>query len=245
MKNCFNVILIFFISTSLFSQQSNQTDSVVSKKKRFERKSIDGNTEVYLDLAWSNTFRKIEESASLLAKPLGEKVNEKPLKIWSYGIGFRTYLHQNVALGIGLNYLRNGETFLYNSTDSDSSYSYTNEYSYISLPIRLQYVKGEKIKIMGGISLFPQLINNLTKSEKWITTENEEITKKSKTAENLNSLVFSAGFNAGLQYKFTKLSSVFIMPEYRLQLNNTFSNQYSYRHFANAFTINFGLIYQL
>lgn len=220
---------------------NNVTDTL--KKTKKERKNIDGSTEVFLLNSWSNSTRVIEQNNSVFSKSLGKLTDEKSLKIWSFGLGFRNYLSKHFVFEGGISLLRNGESYAYQQ--SDSSFNYETKYTYMAMPIRFQYVRGSQIKFFAGASIFPQMLMRYKQAQHWTNSKNENKKLDITDKEYYNSIVLSAGVNVGLQIKISKFTSLFVMPEYRWQLTNSLLPINSYRHYARVFSLNFGLTYQL
>jgi len=227
-------------------KEIKNTESIADttpKKQRPERKNVDGSTEVFFSSAWSNSYRKLIPNEDFLPKELGIRADEAPLKIWSYGVGFRSYVHKHIVFEGGLSLLRNGESYSFKG--EDSTFTSKSIYTYVSVPIRLQYVIGDQIRFFAGGSFFPEIINRYKETSEWTNSKNETKSIVSKDKQALNSMVFSAGLNAGVQAKLGKYMSVFVMPEYRWQLTSSYTKLNYYKHFARVFSVNFGLIYQL
>ncbi len=224
--------------------KNEQTVSdTTSKKKRSERKNVDGTTEIYLTSAWSSSTRVLETRSDAFAKPLGIKADETPIMIWSYGFGFRNYLHKHIVFEGGMSLLRNGE--MYTLIGDDSSYKYVNTYTYIAMPLRLQYATSGDFKFFIGGSAFPQIMYLYKHKETWVDNNNQTTTTIDKDKSPYSSFVFSAGINAGFQAKFSKYTSFYFLPEYRWQLTNSYTKIGNYGHYARVLSVNFGLIYQL
>lgn len=227
-------------SKTKIEQYNNDT---TKRNKRFERKSIDGSTEIYFNAAWANSYRKLIPNEDFVPKELGKRADEKPINVWSYGVGFRNYVHKNIVFEGGISILRNGETYSYSG--EDSTFLQKTIYTYVAIPVRIQYVTGDQIRFFGGGSFFPEMINKFNQTSKWTNAKNEEKSEVVKDKQALNNMVFSAGINAGIQANLGGLTSIYVMPEYRWQLSSTYTNLNYYKHFARVFSINFGLIYQL
>ena len=93
---------------------------------------------------WSNTFRRLEENDGLFGDSIGARGDETAYNRWSFGIGIRSMLSKNFMFEGGMAYMRNGEQ--YSFSGADTSYTYTSQYSYISMPIKLYYTLETNLK---------------------------------------------------------------------------------------------------
>lgn len=213
------------------------------KSKNTEKRELIGSTELLFNSSWSNSDRKLVENGEKYGKPLGIRVDETKLSTWSYSLEFRNYLTKSIALQAGLSYLQNGER--YDFKDTDTAYNYKSTYTYIAMPIRFMYYHGDKIRLIGGGSLIPAMLNKNKKTENWTDRNDKETSASLSTTTGYNSFIINASVQAGVQVKFSNSFAVYVMPEYRWQLNSSYIDYAAYKHFARVFQLNFGLVYQL
>lgn len=254
-KKYTSLIYSVLVSTVFFAQISTGEGKKMDEQGKLDPdkktiakqpRELDNQTAIYFNANWSNTSRKLEENTGLFSKELGKRIDETSANFWSFGLGIRTDLKNNFRFSIGLGYLKNGEK--YSFVGNDSTFNYTTTYSYISMPLVLDFVYGKKLKFNIGGGLVPQMMMNYNQNQKWTNAQNTEgkfIDKRKGTDQTFNQMILSALINAGVQYKYGKLWSIYIMPEARFQLTNTYSKNAPYSQKAIAMGLNLGLTYQL
>lgn len=245
--------LVVFVMSSSFgigqielSKESTVKQEKEKKtKKEKERRDKDSlsATSLYFNANWSYTPRKLIENEGLFAEPLGERANETPGNKWSFGLGFRNQVHQNVAIEGGLAFMRNAEKYSFEGTDT--SYLYKTEYSYIAMPIKVYYTYGKSIKLLAGIGITPQMFVRYKQDREWKTTEGKQESETFKTTTGFNSFVISGTVSAGVQFELGDRWSIQLIPEYRIQLTSSNDKLDAYKHYASALGINAGLVIKL
>ena len=66
-----------------------------------------------------------------------------------------------------------------------------------------------------------------------------------KERNGYSSFVLSAALNVGVQYQFSDNWTLLFMPEYRIQLTDSYESTDSYNHFGRALGFDIGLTYKL
>lgn len=239
---------ILLISFSLFGSNiiaqmeigGDQEDTLVEKREApIVIEERNDATEIYFVSNWSRTFSILTESKGLSAKPLGEREFEESLDIWSFGVGYRTRVNKYLSIQGGISYLRNGESYTYETTDS--LFTYNTTYAYIAMPIKALFTYGNEIKLFAGGGFTPQLFSSYRQDQEWKTAKNaigkETIQKKN----GYSSFVLSASINIGVQLKFSEKWALLFMPEYRIQLTDTYNELDAYDHFGRALGFDLGL----
>jgi len=244
MKKFHLLSILFFSIFSFFSGaqivSSERTKKVVSSNKTIKTKS----TEVYAGSNFSISNRTLKVNEGLFGKELGERANEQSLNVWSFGVGFRHHFKKPFSLDAGISIIQNGESYRFE--ESDTSFSYQTTYTYIAMPIHFNYTKGEKLKVIGGIGLTPQLFTRFKQNQEWKTKTNQEESETITTRTgNYNSFVISGTIQAGLSYLLNQKTSFYFIPEYRIQFNSSYSTNSGYLHYSRVFGVNFGLSYIL
>lgn len=242
-RNLFGLFILVLISKNSYSQVEITRESTDDEKKEEKLSELDGNTEVFFLANWSNCSRNLLINEGLFAEPLGERENEESLNTWSFGLGFRNQFLKKMYWEGGISYLRNGESYLFE--ESDTMYNYQTRYAYISMPVKVYYTMGNDFKFYFGGGLIPQLFSSYQQNIKYRTTQNSEVQEEIKTFNGINSFVLSIALNAGMQVKLGNKWSVFLFPEYRYQLNSTYSTTEPYKHYNRAIGLNMGLTLQL
>lgn len=240
---------IFFLVTAFsgWTQVELGGDEPVKKEEKKkevkEKRKQDGSTEIYLVSNWSHTSRKLESSAPPFGDPLGEREFEKNLNRWSFGIGFRNRLSKYVSIQGGISYMRNGESYLFE--DTDTLFKYTTTYSYIGMPVKALFTYGDEIKFLAGGGITPQLFINYIQEQEWRDSVDATGDEKIKEQNGYSSFALSAAFNIGVQFQFSDNWTLLFMPEYRIQLTDSYDKTDSYNHFGRALGFDIGLTYKL
>lgn len=244
------ILLLFINSLTCFSQIKIGGEEEVPKKQESVKvepsnskvkKVAAGDVELYFGTNWSMTNRKLVTNDNIFGDSLGKRADETGVPNWSYGAGFRTKLHKYVMLEGGISYIRNSETYRYEQPDT--SHSYTNNYSYLSMPIKVYFTYGEKrLRWMVGIGGIPQMALKFKQSGTYVNSNNVETTETISTKIGYNSFVFSFVANAGIQYKYGTNWSIYILPEYRMQLTSSYLPANKYKHYGTAIGVSFGLV---
>lgn len=245
------ILLALTTTTIVYSQieisgdvEPMDTLSKAEKRKLVERKK--STTEFFVITNWSSTTRKLIENPTnggVFAHPLGERENETTLNTWSYGIGIKDRIHEYLTWEGGISFLKNGEQYSYETTDT--LFSYTTTYSYISMPVKLYFTYGDNIKLLAGGGLIPQMFLKYKQDRIWINANNTKTTENYSTQNGYNSFVISAVANIGVQVSMGNRASLLFMPEYRIQLSSSNIKESPYKHFGRALGFNIGLSYFL
>jgi hypothetical protein len=238
----FSLLLIFTLNFDCHSQVLVGSDETSSEKKTKPKKQIDGSSAINFTTNWSSTSRSLLENEAPFGDSLSYFKNETPLNTWSFGLSISNKVNSFIKWEGGICILRNGER--YSFAQGDSSYSYTTRYSYIGMPIKLVFNYGETINFYGGFGLIPQIFLGYNKAVKWTNNDgaSDGETLKVKEGYAPSSFVLSTVFNVGISMKIQERWSVFVSPEYRLQLNSSFDEKDEFIHKARALGISFGLI---
>ena len=246
-KQSIALILVLATTFSGWSQVELGGDEEPKKEaekgKVKDKRAQDGNTEIYLVTNWSNTSRKLEMSAPPFGDPLGEREFETSLNRWSFGIGFRNRVSKYVSVQGGISYMRNGESYLFE--DTDSLFKYNTTYSYIAMPIKALFTYGEELTFFAGGGITPQIFTSSVQQQEWRDAVDATGDNEIKEQNGYASFVLSAAFNIGVQYQFSDNFTLLFMPEYRIQLTDSYEKTDSYNHFARALGFDIGLTFKL
>ncbi len=228
-------VLTILLFLPLFSHAQIETGKVnggkLSKPKKTkhivkDQKVIeDPNTILYFGGGFGMAFRDLTENKGLFGKPLGERVNETNIVVPNFTLGVKTKLKQNLFLDLGVSYAMSGEEYSYKL--EDSTYKYRATYSYFAIPIKIQYITGNKWKMIAGIGIQPQIFAGFKKEITWndaVGKSGEQTIKK----EDIQFFSIAALANLGVNWQFRKNTSLFLLPEIRYDLSNTYLKQAPY-----------------
>ena len=243
-------IAFIFVLVTTFSGWSQvelggeeEPEKEVKEGKVKEKRAQDGSTEVYMVTNWSYTNRQLGVNDAPFGDPLGIRQYEQSLNKWSFGIGFRNRVSQHISIQGGISYMRNGESFLFEN--ADSLFKYETTYSYIGMPIKVLYTYGEELTLLAGGGITPQLFTSYVQEQEWRDAVDATGDDKIKEQNGYSSFVVSAAVNIGVQYQFSDNVTLLFMPEYRIQLTDSYEKTDSYNHFARALGFDIGLTFKL
>jgi len=250
------IIFCFFMNylTGISQIQiGGETEAPIEEKKKEKEQKpekvkqiqqAEASTEIFIGGNWSMTNRKLVENDNVFGDTLGERAKETGIGEFAYGLGIRSKLHKFLLFEGGISYLKNGESYSFSGVDS--SYSYTNNYQFIGMPLKLYFIYGEKkLRFQVGAGVIPQMALKFKQTSKYQTKAGEEVSETLKTKNGYNSFVFSFVANVGIQYKFLPSWSVYLQPEYRLQLSSSYLKTNPYKHFGNAIGVSLGCVLTL
>lgn len=219
-------------------------DTLIKLKNNISpKREIDGSTEIFFGPGWSKSYRKLIVNEGLYEAPLGNRADEINYSTWSYNLGFRNYMSKHLAFEGGISFLKNGESYQFEGLDS--TFNYQSTYSYTAMPLKMVYCYGNEIRFIGGGGIIPQLFYQYRQEQQWTNQLNESGKASIKTKDGYNTFVVSAVVSAGIQIRYSTSWSIYVIPEYRWQLNSSYLVTDSYKHYARVFGINFGFAYQL
>src|SRR5690606_27624532 len=128
------ILFFFFISLTSFGQiqvggdtKEEKPEKKAKAEKQKEEKTSDEATEVFLGVNWSKTNRRLETNKNIFGDSIGPRADEVGINTWSFGLGVRAKVNRFLLFEGGISYLKNGEKYDFQGTDT--SYSYTNEYN--------------------------------------------------------------------------------------------------------------------
>lgn len=243
----FLIIGLKSISTNAQVELSTETTKENNKKVKQEKVKAekDQKTEVFVLGNWSFTTRKLIPNEGLFGDSLGERANETGLGTWSAGLGLRNSITDYLKWEGGIAFFQNGEKYSFSSEVNDSSYSYTNKSMYIAMPLKLYYTYGKSIRLMVGVGIVPQMFLRHRQNLVYTTANNTEVEEETKTKIGYSPFTISAVFNAGVDFQVGQSWSVFVMPEYKMQLTSSYVDNSPFKHFGRSIGLNVGVSIQL
>jgi hypothetical protein len=250
MKGFILLLAVLFYTNSAISQILIGEPTSTSKKeekKQVETAKVDtiskkrkeSTTAAYLVSNCSKSYRLLEKNGDIYGDTLGVRADEKNLTTWSFGIGMQSQINKHLMWDGGIALLRNGESYSYSATDS--SFSSQTYYSYISMPVRINYTIGKDIKLYAGVGLIPQMFTGYRQEQQWTTSTNAKVEETLKTKNGYNSFVLSSVFNLGLIINFQNNWSLMVSPEARIQLTSSYQKLDGFVHKGRAYGVTFGL----
>jgi len=214
-----------------------------AKTVRVKRVPTDGMDETvyFAGMNINQSFRKLEENVSPYGDPLTYRVDETPLLRTGFQIGMRNRFHSLASYEVGLSWDKFGETYNYQAEEDDSSFTYTNTYSYISLPVQVYVTQGKDLRYFVGGGIQPMLAMKNTYEERYTDSLGGQFETIVKRADGMSGLTVNLLVSAGVQWRFSKLFSLYAIPSYVYGLTSTFGKQESYRHYIRSWNFRCGL----
>jgi hypothetical protein len=216
-------------------------DKTNSTKKE---KSIDGSSSIRFGTNWSYTMRKLYENRAPYGDSLGNRTTETNLNCWSFGLGITNKLNAYLSWTGAFAYLKNGENYSFADEVIDSTFRSTTTYSYLALPLQLDFSFGKAVVFYAGVGVVPQILSRYKQERSWKvgnSAEREEVWKV-KPDYGPNMFVFSVVSHCGLRLNMDNTWGVFFEPQLRFQLSSTYQEQDSYIHKNRSYGFNFGIL---
>lgn len=224
----------------------NQQPKVRTAKPAKEKRPIDFSSvesQIFLGGFLGSSDRVLRENASVFGDPIGQRETEGPLLTGGFETGVRTKLSERFRLSFGVSYATYGEQ---NSVAiSDSSFNYVNRYSYVGLPIAIQYIRGNRLRFVSGIGLQPNLFVRGRQENEAISPAGVSTEGSITYREEMNFFTLQGIAQLGLEYQFGARAACHLIPEYRFQFTNSFTNQAAYVHQVRWFGARFGLVFTI
>jgi hypothetical protein len=238
---------IFFLFVGIqWSPAQLEISANTKEDEKLKEKNVnEHSTALFLGANWSQTSRILSPNTGYFGEELGERAVEGSLNTWSYFLGVRGELKAGFFWDGGLAFLQNGESYSYKNPATDSSFSYKTTYSYVGMPLKINYAYGKALRIYGGAGLLPQMFFGYKQQQEWTTVENRGFTNDITTKSGYNSFVLSAVASIGLELSIHNNWRIFASPELRWQLNSSYLSQDAYIHKGRVYGITFGLIRNL
>ncbi len=200
---------------------------------------------VYVGAGKLNSFRSLTPNKAPYGKELGIRADETKTKCWNFDAGYLTQVHPHVLIDAGVSLAQFGESYRFESTSTDSSYAYTNQYGMIALPIQAYATIGSDFQLYLGGGIQPQLLQSF-KTQLEVGDSLGNVSKNTTNyLENGAGFSLSARASAGLVWKLQKNISIYVNYTYTQGLTNTYADQEKYVHKAYSHGIRYGLVYSL
>lgn len=250
MKILFSIVLSLCSALSFGQIELSEESEIVKEERKKEKKMasekqmVNSTVEIIGYSTWSSTSRILEMNDEPYGDSLFERANEGGLNTWSFGLGLRSHHGNYFSWEGSIAYIRNGESYLFEETDT--MYSYKSTYSYIGMPLMAYFnYKKNFVTFYAGGGVVPQMFTGFRQDVLYRTETNHEVEESSKTTIGYNSFVLSVKAACGVELNLGKSTSVFVFPEYRYQLVSSLEKIADYKHFAKSLNIKFGLSYKL
>ena len=189
--------------------------------------------------------RTLTENKDPYGEPVGLRADETGFQAWSFQLGMRNRFAHSWSYDVGGSIDRMGESYEYDDPDTDSTFSYTNRYTYFALPAQVFYTYGKDLRFFIGGGVQPQLLMGYRQEQEWTTSLQSTDRQDVKIEKGLNSFVFGVVASAGVQVRMGKSGSVYVLPAMLWNLTSTYDKQAEYIHKGYSFNLKFGLIFHI
>ncbi|TSJ46730.1 outer membrane beta-barrel protein [Fluviicola chungangensis] len=227
------------------AKKKNATESGKADKDPSQKYDPDAGLmdfTAFIGAGYSIGSHKIETNEGLFGRPVGKRADENMINRWTYQVGVRNRIHRFWTFEAGLAIDRYGESYKYESTTSDSAYSYDRAYNMLALPIQMYFTYGKRVQFLAGAGIQPYIpLSMKTKTTILDSLGSDVSPEDAKTIEGLNSAGINLLFSAGIQYRFSRYFSAYLIPCYSLGLTNIYGKQEPHKEWLNALNIRFGM----
>lgn len=198
-------------------------------------------TRYYFESQRMQMFRALVPNDAFLPTPLGNRANELNLKAWSHQIGICMGLSEHFFIDGAVSWMQNGESYVFASLDSDSTFNYQTHYRYLALPIQIKYTRGDQFKIYGGLGLIPALYQGFKQDIQWTNALGAQYDEQITVNNTMNSFIFSWVSSIGIEAQLDSNYAFRLGAMYRAQLNNSYSPFGNFIHGSVGWGLQFGL----
>ncbi|MCB9223547.1 MAG: hypothetical protein R2780_04730 [Crocinitomicaceae bacterium] len=209
-----------------------------NSKDKMNRDSLSGTT-FYLTYLYNWGSRKFEDNSPYNA--YAEWEEQKP--DFSNGVTGGVFLpvSGNLMLDLGVTFFGHKEQYTYDDPNSDSTFSYTQSYIQLGMPLKLRYAYGDKFQIFGFAGVTPVNILNVRYISNYTTALGTLIELPvEKHKEKLSQFNLMTNVGVGFTYNMDWIGITFY-PEYRQHLFNTYNSQKPVYHRMYGIGLNAGL----
>jgi len=207
--------------------------------------SFDTSSSIYVGFGYLNTFRDLMPNENHLNTPLGERASEISRWLPNFSLRIGIPVMKVFKINGGIEFQQNGESYIWNSSDSDSSFAYQTSFRYISMPVHLSIEYGKKLRVYGSTGISPGIFNSYLQKQQWQVAEGSDFSDEISVQNDCNSFVISLQADFGVHYSINSDIGVQLTAHYRKQLNNTYKEFEDYVHKAYALGMNFSVTYRL
>lgn len=197
---------------------------------------------VFIGAGYSIGSHKIEPNGDLFGRPVGKRADEKMVNRWTYQAGIRNRINRFLSFEAGLSLDRYGESYEYKSPTSDSAYSYDRKYNMLALPVQLYFTYGNRVQLLAGVGFQPYIPMSMKLNTTVADSLGNDVSPDDlSTIEGLSGAGINLLFSAGVQYRFSKYVSAYVIPSYSVGLTNIYARQEPHKQRLNALNIRFGI----
>lgn len=195
---------------------------------------------IFAGTSYNLNSHRLEENDNAFGKPLGTREDEKMLNMWSYQFGVRNRLTKYFSLEIGLSFDSYKSSYQGFMPNLGFDGNYTRTVKTLSMPIQGFFTHGKRVQLLAGVGIIP-FIPTKKIVETTISTSTGPSFERVRSMQGLNSFGVGVSLSAGVQYRFWRYSSLYLIPGYTLNLTNMYGKQEPHKEWFNGVNIRFGL----
>jgi hypothetical protein len=238
--------IVVFVLISVYGISSFAQLEMNGEPSPKKREQLKAPTQVCFEAFSFNSQRILTPNPDFLNTPLGERANEMPLRLWSYGLGLQTGLGKWLRFDAGLQFVQNGERYAYSDSQSDSTFQYENRYRYLGMPMSLNFHWGGNLKLFAGPGITPMIFNQFVNNTQWTTALGSKKEEKLKEKNNeYASSSWEVFGQIGAQWTGKSGWGGMVKAVYRKQVTNTYSKYNEAMHSTYGWGIGIGITKKL
>ena len=218
---------------------------LISTSNTTKTSSFDTSSSIYVGFGYLNTFRDLIPNENHLNTPLGERENEIPRWLPNFSLRIGIPVMKVFKINGGIEFQQNGESYSWNSAESDSSFAYQSSFRYISMPVHISIGYGNKLRVYGSTGISPGIFSSYLQKQQWQDHDGSGFTDEISIQNDCNSFVISLQADFGIHYSINSDFGIQLTAHYRKQLNNTYKEFKDYIHKAYAVGLNTSITYRL
>lgn len=241
----FELMLRLLLSYSFVLFYLTSNAQLISDSEGRNNVSFNQKTILYLSFDCLNSYRELTPNTSFLSTPLGERANEIPRWMSGTTLGVAIPVLSFFKINAGISYQQNGESYEWNSSISDSSFSYQTAFRYFAMPVQLSVEYGNRFALYGAFGMSPAIFNSYIQKSQWTTENASTNSEEVSIQDNCNSFIISMQGDLGIHYHINDRLGIQLSARYRKQLNNTYKEYEDYIHKAHAIGFSFAFSYKL
>lgn len=223
------IALLFVFSTGSVAQITTGDNQPKEKKEKvakpekvkteWNEDSLSG-TNFYVNGIGMWSARNFEDLTA--SGKWGERINEKSTYRGGFDAGIVVPFSDFISMDLGLSYFAGGESYAFQDSLTDSTYSYLRRYLQVGVPIKLRITFGQKIQPYLFAGLTPLNILQIRYDADY-TSELGKFTDldEQKIRNDFNSFNVMATGGVGVRYNF-KYVGINYAVQYQRHLMNTY-----------------------
>lgn len=194
--------------------------------------------------SYNINMHRLEQNDNAFGKPVGVRADEQLINTWSYQFGVRNRLSKYFSLEIGLSFDSYKTRYQGFAQDLGVDLNYSRNVKTMALPIQGFFTYGKRVQVLAGLGVIP-FIPTKKIIETTTSTPTGPHFERVRSMQGLSSFGLGVAFSAGIQYRFWRYSSLYVIPGYTLNLTNVYGKQEPHKEWFNAVNLRFGIAVHL